>query len=374
MSDTTFSTTPNKQTRLIFWLLYIPLVAGFILSIMSWLHICVEHCSATKDYRLFNIPLAFVGIIFFSLLILFHSLSRQSNKYSLLVAWMIASGLGAEIMLIAIQKYQIGHWCPVCLSIALSLSIAALGIFGNKLYSLSQQKNRGQMMMNHFKKAMATSTSFFFIGFLLTFVGVAKPNPAQAAAEKMRERLEFGNKTSPIEVFFVTDWFCPSCKKVEPLIEKIYPKIQARVGFFFIDFPIHTKSENYSPYNLAFLLNNKSQYFAARDILMKMTNEIESPTDEDIEKAAKKAGIKFKEITYLEVKSGMTVFDEVIDKYKLDSTPTIIVLNTKTNKFTKLEGNDEISEEKIMKAIDGLEKEKTSHASEADPKETHAKE
>jgi len=77
-------------------------------------------------------------------------------------------------------------------------------------------------------------------------------------------------------------------------------------------------------------------------------------TDEDVEKVAKKANIPFKELSFLEVKTGLEFFDKVVDKYNLNSTPTIIIANPKQNRSIKLEGRDEISEEKILKAIEDL--------------------
>lgn len=359
MNTKTYSTEFLVQSRYFFLVVLLPLLAGFFLSIISWLQICVEHCSATKDYRFFNIPLALIGIVFFISAILFHLFSKRNETCGRVAAWIVASGLGAEVMLIAVQKYQIGRWCPICLSIAFSLVVAGSGMLAANLYSISKQKNRNPIMTSQFKKKAIFNTSFFFIGFLLAFIGIAKPDQAQAATDKMKERLEFGNKSSPIKVYFVSDWFCPSCKKIEPIIEKVYPEIQSKVGFFFIDFPIHTKSQNYSPYNLAFMVNSKPQYIAARNMLLNMTNEIESPTDEDIEAGAKKIGVHFKELSYVDVKNGMNVFDDVVDKYNLDSTPTIIILNTKTEKFKKLEGSEEISEEKILKAIEELNRDKS---------------
>ena len=115
-------------------------------------------------------------------------------------------------------------------------------------------------------------SSFLFIiaGFLMAFIGISNPNSAEAVAENMKERLAFGLKNSPVEIYFVTDWYCPSCKKIEPLIEKLYPTMRAKATFFFIDYPIHKKSMNFSPYNLAFLINYK-QELPHQDFDMKKT-------------------------------------------------------------------------------------------------------
>ena len=59
---------------------------------------------------------------------------------------------------------------------------------------------------------------------------------------------------------------------------------------------------------------------------------------------------------FVDVKNGMEFFDNLVKKYDLKYTPTIVVANLKNNKSTKFEGADEISEDKVLKAIDKLKK------------------
>lgn len=345
----------DKSSRTEFWLVGLSLVAGLILSILSWLELCVEHCSANQDYRLFDFPFAQFGITFFSVLVALHFLTPRYPFLSRVLGWLIACSLGAELMFIAVQKYKIGHWCPVCLSIAASVAFAALvlsiGYFKN-LKPNFQQNNRGEIMRK--MKQGLTSLSFVLFGFLMAFVGISKPDSAEAAMNDIKERIAFGTKNSPVEVYFVSDWFCPSCKKIEPLMEKIYPKIKSKVTFYFIDYPIHKKSLNFSPFNLAFLINDKSHYFKAREMLINLADKTDSPTDTEVEKLAKKEGLVYKELSFLEVKTGSEYFEKIVEKYDLNSTPTVIITNPRRNNTVKLEGRDEISEEKILDAIEKL--------------------
>jgi protein-disulfide isomerase len=344
-----------KSFPLSFGLVSLALIAGLILSVLSWLEICVEHCSANQEYHLFGLPFAFVGISFFVVLNALHLLSWRYQSLSTLVGWMIAAALGSELMFIAIQKYQIGHWCPVCLSIAASVAVAALVLvtgYLSRLKATIQHHNRGEVMKQI--KQSFSYLSFVIVGFLMAFVGVSKVDTVEAAINDIKERIVFGEKNSPVEVYFVSDWFCPSCKKIEIEMEKIYPKIKNKVAFYFIDFPIHKKSLNFSPYNLAFLVNDKPNYFKARQMLLALTEETQSPKDKDIEKAAKKNGLTFKELSYLDIKTGLEYFDKIVDKYDLHATPTIIITNPKRNSVVKLEGRDEISEEKILNAIEKM--------------------
>lgn len=356
MNETLTKKFTNYST-LEFWIIGLSLTSGLILSILSWLDLCVEHCSANHEYRLFGLPFGPVGIAFFSVTLCIHFYSKRYEQLNRVIRWMIAAGLGAEAMFIIVQKYQIGHWCPVCLSIALSLAVAGLALmidYGKQMRTTIKQRNHEEIMQK-LKKAVS-SISFFFLGFLLAFIGISKPNLAQAAAKEMKERIAFGNYGSPVEIYIVTDWFCPSCHNIESTLEEILPSIQNKASYYFVDFAIHSKSLNFSPYNLSFLINNKNHYLEARQMLLKLTDKTQSPTDVDIMAAAKEAGIKYNDLSYLDIKSGLDFFDTITKKYQLNSTPTIVISNNKTKKIIKLEGSDEISKDKILKAIDKLTK------------------
>lgn len=338
-----------------FWFIGLALGAGLILSILSWLEICVEHCSANQNYRLLGFPFAIVGMTFFSVLIALHFLSHFYLVFSPVVGWMIASALGAEGMFIVVQKIEIGRWCPVCLSIAASVAFAAFVPLAGYLKNFKaalQSHNRGDIMQK--VRQGITTLSFLVMGFLIAFVGIGKANTAEAAMNDIKDRIAFGLRNSPVEVYFVSDWFCPSCKKVEPLFEKMFPHIRSKATVYFIDFQIHKNSLNFTPYNLAFLVHNKSQYFEARDLLNDLTEKTETPNDEDVEKIAQKHGLNLKELSFLDVKAGIEYFDKIVNKYNLYSTPTIIITNLHTGKVVKFEGRDEISEEAVLKALDKM--------------------
>ena len=155
---------------------------------------------------------------------------------------------------------------------------------------------------------------------------------------------------------YVIRWFCPACKKIEPEFEKLYPQIASKATIYFVDYPIHKKSLNFTPYNLAFLIHNKSQYFKARQALADLTTKTETPTDNDIIKQTNRYGIAYSELTFLDVKNGIDFFDKISEKYNLQATPTIIVTNTHKNLTTKFEGSDEFNPEKILKTIEKLNK------------------
>lgn len=338
-----------------FWLAGIPILVGFILSILSWVEVCVEHCTANEDYQLFGAPFAVTGLLFFTALFFLHAFSFRYPVLKKGVAWLLASAFGAELMFTWIQKYEIGRWCPICLTIASIIAIAggilALGYFRN-LNTKIENGNKEEIM----KKILqgVTTISFIFFGLAIAFFGVSNPNSVEAVAEDIKAKLAFGKKDSPIEVYFFTDWYCPACLKVDPIIEKLYPKIRPKATFLFVDFPIHKKSINFIPYNLSFMMNNKSQYFRARKLLNDLAEKTDSPKEAEVMELAKKDGISYKEITFIDIRSGMDFFEQVAKKFGIKSTPALVIVNKKSQKTTKLEGAEQIKADKIKKAIKSL--------------------
>lgn len=343
----------KRPVRWTFWVVNLGLFAGFILSILSWMELCVEHCSANQAYLLFGMPFAIVGMSFFATALILSLLSGKYEFLSKILSWMIAAALGSELMFIGVQKYQIGHWCPVCLSIAFTLLIVGWALSVNyfkNLFLSFHSHHRGQIMS--IIKQGFTSFLWLTVGFVMAFLGVTKPDYAQAAMNDIKDKIAFGQKDNPVEIYFVSDWFCPSCKKVEPLIERIYPKIQSKATFYFVDYPIHKNSLNFVPYNLAFMINNKPQYFKARRGLLDLASDNETPTDEDVIEYSQAHHLAFRELSFVDVKAGMEWFDQIVDKYNLKATPVIIITNTQNHKTVKLEGTDEISESSILKGIE----------------------
>jgi Thioredoxin len=358
MRTLTFLLTKGRSLGWNFWIISLALIAGLVLSILSWLELCVEHCSANQEYRFFGLLFAIVGMIFFTVLISLHFLSLRYHFLGRIVRRLIAAAVGAEIMLILIQKYQIGFWCPVCLSIAAAVAIAALVLATGYLKNFTEailNHNRGDIM----QKVKQGFTSFFyiFLGFILAFIGTGKPNDAEATVNDIKDRMAFGTKDSPIEVYLITDWFCPLCKKIESKIETLYPKIQSHVAFYFIDYPIHRQSLNFTPYHVAFLVNEKDGYFIARRVLNELSEKNATPNEAAISSASQKNGINFKNLSFLEIRAGIDFFDKITEKYHIRSTPTVVIVNTKNNKFIKLHGKNEINESKIL---EGIEKVKSS--------------
>lgn len=342
---------------ILYWVVASATAAGLILSILSWANVCTTACSAAHEYRFFGMPFAWIGVAFFFLAGVLHYLSLEKPILSTYLGWMMAGALGSEVIFVGIQKYVIGGWCPICLGIAAMVALVLLmyGVAYIKKLSTYNHTRQKDLFMKHLYKSM-TPLAFFAVGLLAAFIGVAKPVDAADNTAAVVNRLEMGNKNSDTKVYFITDWFCPACKKAEPEVANIYSAVQSRVGFFFVDLAVHPNTANYTPYNIAFMVNDKSKYIAIRHELDELTYHENAPTDEQMEAIAKKIGVPFHEMSFREIKTAMKFYDDVTDKYDINKTPTMVIENTKTKKKAILNGTGEITVENVQKTIESLAK------------------
>lgn len=352
ISNTLF---PNNYQKSLYGIATLGILAGLILSIISWLEICSDECAATHLYRLYGLKLEDIGLVFFPILLILHFGSLFRPILSTLVGIMLAGALGSEVIFIYAQKVLIGHWCPVCLSIAASIAVIALAYFLGYISALKSHVNesrRSEIMFN-LRKGLSTG-AFILFGCLFAFFGLAKVDELQAAENSIKESLAFGNAKSGIDVYFFSDWQCPACRQVEPKLKQLMPTITKNAQLTFVDFTIHPSSLNYTPYNLSFMIHNKGKYLELRDALTTLSTETETPTDEQVEKIAQKENVRYKQLNYSDVALGIKYFKTLGTEFDIDSTPTLVIVNEKTKKGKKLYGVAEITAENITKAIDKL--------------------
>lgn len=344
-----------KQMNRLFLLTGFAIACGFILTILSLMGLCTTSCVAGKEYRIFDLPFETMGLLFFSGAALLHGMSLKYKDLIYLTALFLASGIGAEVYFILVQKFVIGSWCMVCVGVAATVSVATLCSIASVYHytnSASSMSKRRKIMTN-LRFGMST-LSMFFIGFLIAFLGVEKYNHAAEAQDSLKESIVFGNENSDIEVYVFTDWACPSCRKLEPTFKAMAPKVMKESKLYFIDYVVHPETMNYIPYNLSFMINNKNRYLILRDELTKISAETSVPTDEEVESLARSVGENYDQLNYGEVAVGIRFFKELGEKFNIKGTPTIIIINTEARKGRKLSGNSEISQENVLKAIDSL--------------------
>lgn len=341
-----------RSTNWLFYLSTVAIIAGFALSIISWLNLCSSICVESHNYLIYGFAFETIGFTFFPILTAIHLLSRKFSSLATLAGWSICGALGSEIMFIYVQKYKIGSWCPVCLSIAATLIIAGMIYFYGYYIHFKQslEKENKEEIMNAVYKGFS-GICFFIIGFVFAFGGIAKYNKLQAMESDIKNRIAFGNPNSSIEVYVFTDWACGGCRAIEPILEALAPKIMKKAKLMFIDQEVHPVTLNYIPYNLSFMINNKPKYFELRRALTKLALQTKEPTDAQVEALAKSLGTQYKQLNYADVQMGTKYFERLVEQLNVEGTPSIVIISKNNKKGKKLEGAEEITEANIMKAI-----------------------
>lgn len=331
------------------------ILIGFFLTIISYLRLCSEACAQGHNYHLFGMSFEFFGLSFFGFLGLIHFYSKDLPYLAFVELLLFCCAVGAEALFIIVQKYEIGSWCPVCLSIASIVLVGAIvqGIACMKqnlyLTGSDNQRNHMKTFWNKFSPFAAIG-----LGFIIAFFGVAKHDELVAVQEAIKDKLAFGNHTSNVEIYLFTDWACPACRKLEPTLEAFVPDLIKNHKVLFVDQVIHPETLNYMPFHLSFMVNNKPQYLKLRQMLQDLSKETGTPTEEQISKGSAKLGVTFQELNYADVAMGIKYFKGLDDKFKIKSTPTMVIINKDTKKGKKLVGTDEITKINVLKAIKTL--------------------
>lgn len=331
LMKTTISPWPKRVVGL-------AILGGILLTIYHSLGLCSEQCSHGNKFQILGISFDMFGFLFFVPLAILFVMS-----YISCVEIMFASALGAEIVFIGIQKFVIGTWCPVCLGIAICVAIGCIALVAERYINSKDQK--GKIMKNYW------NLSALCLGFALAFFGIVQTDEAAAAQNSIKESIAFGKTDSNIEVYVFTDWECPACRKLEPTLEQIMRSVSPIAKVTFVDYVVHPDTMNFIPYNLSFMVNDKKQYFQLRNVLTEISLKTGKPTEAEVEKGAAKIGVKFEELDYADVASGIDYFKQLSEKYKVKGTPTVVIVNITAKKGKKLSGLGEITEDGVNEAI-----------------------
>ncbi|MCB1118486.1 MAG: thioredoxin domain-containing protein [Chlamydiia bacterium] len=330
------------MTRSVCWL---AIFAGFMLTIVSWLGLCSAACAEQHTWHLIGVPLEVFGFVIFPLLALTHYAGKRFPIWMLLGVALAVGSLGAEVSLILIQKVYIRAWCPVCLGIAACVGVTALTFYWESI-------NQGGTSMSRYTSWIYVAV--FLFGFFFTFLGIEKENQMEAAIATVKNKIWLGNPNGDLELYLFTDWSCPACRKAEPEIEKIASEHLSEARMIFVDFPIHPATYNYSPFNASFQMNNKPQYVALRHALTTLSEQTEEPTVDQIKQLASQHGAKFTPLTYAQVNTINRYFRELANRFGISSTPTLVIVNTKTGKQEIVKGSEEIQQENISMKLKSI--------------------
>lgn len=322
-------------------LLWLATIAGMTLSVMSVLKICTGPCSEAAKFTIFKMDFGWFGIAYFTALAVALGFRRWFTWSDSILAALVFSAVGAEVRFVWLQKFVIGKWCPICLWIATAVWTAAAILLYEKRKKL---KFFGGGMKTYLKHAALMVTALI-IGLCMAIIGVRKE------AEGAGTDLYLGKTDSQTVVYFISDWFCPGCRKIEPDIEKMYPEIAKMAKIGFVDFPVHPETSNFTPYHLQFLAYEKGKYIQLRRALHELSMKTKSPTNEDVQAAIAPYGVKLRQLNFMDVVSGMKLNESIYRGFGVRATPSVVVTNTKTKKTRILVGDNQITRQAVKNAI-----------------------
>jgi protein-disulfide isomerase len=188
------------------------------------------------------------------------------------------------------------------------------------------------------------------VSFTLAFSGLAEKD---ASAGQLN--LFMGKKESKLEIYFFSDWLCPFCSMAEGAIENVYPTLSQKAKILFVDKIIHQEALNFVPYDLSFAEHEKAKYLQLREALFSVAQKTKTPSYDDIRAAITPLHVTYRQLSFLEVTQQMASFQQLAEQFKVTSTPTLVIRNSKTNKVRTLVGNAQITPANILKTVKELE-------------------
>lgn len=339
-------TSQGFWERLPHLLLLLALLAGIALSVAAQYKLC-SACSETWNYRLFGLSFGWVGVGWFSLLAALHLAASRLPWCRRLIGPLLTASAGTEAHFMWLQKYEIGQWCPICLSIAGCVAVAC----GAEAWEGARREKGREVSMTIRLRALLTILVFFGLGLAGSLIATGREAQAGTEAD-----LFLGKTASPTTLYLVSDWFCPVCRKMEPEFERLIPNLARSVRLGFVDYPVHKETLNFTPYHLQFLAREKEKYPALRRALAQLALKTRKPTEAEVRAAVAPLGVTLRETDYAETFAGMQANMALCRDYKIKATPSVVVANSRTKKSRVLVGENQISESAIKAAIAEVEK------------------
>jgi len=130
------------DSRVISTLLWLAVSVGWLVSTFSVIQeLCmVSACRDTAAFTVFGFNMGWFGIAYFSLIMIVLWLRKKDCRLEWVFSALVFSGVGAELRLLWIQKYVIGGWCPLCVTICCALFIAAILLVVEKLRCMGSER------------------------------------------------------------------------------------------------------------------------------------------------------------------------------------------------------------------------------------------
>lgn len=86
----------------------------------------VKACRDTAAFSFFGLNMGILGTVYFCVVTALILLRARVPGLAPLLAASVFAGLGGELRLLWIQKYVIGDWCPLCVTVGAALGVVAV--------------------------------------------------------------------------------------------------------------------------------------------------------------------------------------------------------------------------------------------------------
>lgn len=160
--------SPARPLTILLWL---SVITAWLVSIFSVIEeMCLATaCRDTASFTIFGIGLGWFGIAYFTLILILLWLRKKLYPLNWLLYAMVFSGIGSELRLLWIQKYIIGSWCHLCVTICFALFVAAIILLIEKTEASGSLHHTGKSQILWWIAFLLTMTA---AGLAIAVVGV----------------------------------------------------------------------------------------------------------------------------------------------------------------------------------------------------------
>ena len=284
------------------------------ISVMAAYSFCADSCIFLRG-TMFGMDLKYLGMLYMGLVLAAGAFGKDAA-----CAVLLSIGVGGEVFLLGFQTMN-GVYCPYC------LAFAAIVIL---LFLIHAIRIRPAM-------AILFAAVGFSI-FLLFFSGSAAPAYAD-------EIPSFGRGSVKVRIY--TDYFCPTCRSIEPELEPVIVDLVKRrlAVVTFVDTPFHKETGLYATCFLGIAVGdgNLPRTLEARLALFKAAEKnIRRPPE-----LKSLMGYKGLKCHPLDPTRTFNILNKRLKEDRIDSTPACVV--ERPGGKQKFTGSSE-----IMKALNRL--------------------
>ena len=162
---------PGAKSTFMTILMWVAVTVGWLVSIFTVIQeMCLATaCSDAASFTLFGFNMGWSGIAYFSLILIVLWLRNRDWRLEWALSLLLFGGIGAELRLLWIQKYVIGSWCPLCVTICGALFLAGLLLAVEKVRETGRKSQGG---VKNLLGWVVVALAMIAIGLAIAAVGV----------------------------------------------------------------------------------------------------------------------------------------------------------------------------------------------------------